>query len=225
MDKTPKQDTSQPHSGIFGKIYDHSNIDNLKLINKPYPVNSCVELTIGHSQSHIEQYLELIKNYTNPIIVDFGGGCGINHLIVKEYPSKYYIVETKELCKEALKYPLFIFTSDIFSIQEPIDIFYSNSGIQYALDICSIIDYINTKLIPKHILIQRIFFTDKESYITQQENINTLVWVFNLLDFTNKFTNYTYKVLSEYDFPPYNKIYGYYGEICVQLSVLFTRIS
>lgn len=196
----------------------------------PYPVITLkgekYTLKEGYSESHKEQYVSIVKKFSYPSIVDFGGGAAINYQILNGYPCKYFIVETESTCcyaRHTLDIDYIYFVDDITNIKEEIDIFYSNSSIQYMLDVYKVIQYVDTILNPKFILIQRTFFTPKETYLTKQRGIENYVWIFNLADFVESFTNYTYQILPEYDFPSYNYCLGSYDEICKYKPILFTR--
>lgn len=203
-----------------------------KLINDNYPTITFQEehkiLTEGHTPDYKEHYRNIVQKFNNPIIVDFGGGVGIDYQLVKDLQSIYIIVETPSTCSYAeTKREIFStikFFDDIFKINQKINIFYSSGGIQYAMDIFKIIKYINKILQPKYILLHKTRFTPQETYLAQQVHNNCYHWLFNLENFTQKFTNYTYEILPEEHFPSYYRCYGVSREICEYIPLLFTRI-
>ena len=127
-----------------------------------------------------KDFINLVEKYYNDIgtkainIVDYGGG-DLSHYkaIKKAFPHlefNYTIVE--KMIREG--YHRYIYEVIDSGIKD-IDIFHSNSSLQYSRDIDRDLKDI-IRLNPRFIIILTVAITTKETYVVEQKNLSGISW-------------------------------------------------
>lgn len=175
----------------------------------------------SHPEMDVKQWVDLVASFDNPIIVDLGGGPAIHYRPVQNFSiKKYIIVELEYIIERAKKEPVVEYVNLIEEVDESIDIFYSNGGLQYIHQPSIFLDYLQNTLQPSKILLQRIHITPKKTYISlQKETIP--YWFFNL-EFFQQLDQYNMQELPT-DVISYARFTGPANEQVHFKNLLFTR--
>ena len=162
-------------AGNFNGKY--KSINEIPMYNS-YPVehNNAIERPIGQLISSDEELLAKVSTLQKPSIniVELGCEtcCRIYHMLNKHSTSivnKYYGVDLEEIIATSTikTNENVLLTTSVYDIQEKVDIFYSNSALQYVLNPYECLTHIFT-LCPTYIIFNRTPFTTDDEFITLQ---------------------------------------------------------